>query len=392
MPASLTCPPLDLAAVFARNRAIYGDAVMVASTTTTRDRRYSSWDDDELTAERDRLLDILDGEAVSDDDLEAADAMTGEVNARSATTNRRDELAGMAGVGRAGSPGALGQMLTAYRRAGMVGRMSKDLSVRSVVTLPDNPPSTLRPGIVAQPILPTTLLDLLSVEPTSVGSIEYLVDNSDDTNGALIVPEGMGKPEQQFDFETKDAKAETIAVWAAITRQALEDIPSMQTHLRTRLSAKVRARMESLAYAALTTATGVDESAGTTPNLITAAVAVNAALTVKGFAPQGVLVNPLDIAAQVVATTANGAWLGLPSGFTLPPLIGSAAIPRGTVLAFDRTAAMVLVRNDIRILVADQHADLFLKNVLVVLAETRAATVPLLPSGIAIGHIEPATP
>jgi HK97 family phage major capsid protein len=100
------------------------------------------------------------------------------------------------------------------------------------------------------------------------------------------------------------------------------------------------------------------------------------------LAPDAVVMNPVDSAEFDMSNDDNGQYrLGNPftasvDGNPLPiwglRRVESEAITAGKVLvgAF-RAGATVLERQGITILTADQHADFFIRNLIVVLAEER---------------------
>ena len=346
----------------------------------------------DLESERLRVMDALDSDNPSEDDQRNADALTAELTARSLADDLRESLGGLSAARTSGSrtagrsASALGRMLATYEARGGAGRLADELETRAVITLPPNAPTTFI-GMESTPEQPTTFLDLLRVLTTPTGSVEYLVA-SEGTNAADVVPEGAAKPEGAFSFTMGEAKTETIAEWVAITRQFLEDLPQAETWVQARLTAQIRAKLEALAYAAITATAGITTAGGA--SLIETVVRLQAALTAKGYRPTAFAVNPADVVTQTLATTDNGSWLGTPSGLVLPILVPSAAVAAGKVVGVDPTAAALLVRGQTRTLVFDQHADLALKNTLVVLAETRAAAAVFMPGGVGVGTITPA--
>ena len=79
---------------------------------------------------------------------------------------------------------------------------------------------------------------------------------------------------------------------------------------------------------------------------------------------------------------------GIPSLWGLP-VVQSTAIAATKPLVGDGRFATVFDKTDGQIYVADQHADLFVKNILVILAESRLALAVTLPA--AFVEVETAT-
>lgn len=367
--------------------------------TTRADLRqlYSNLNPEELDAERLAVLDRLDaGEQGADAE---ADALQAELAARALADERRQAVANGTVMRRTGlalpeTRTELTSMLSEYARAGAAGSLGRDLDARQmrVLLLGTNVPTTTLPGIVGPPVLPVT--DLVSVLPQQTvgsGSVEYLVDTTDyASNPAAVVAEGAAKPEATLTFDQETLALDVVAVWTAASRQWLEDVSGGDQYLQTRLQAMVRARLDTIAYTALSTATGTGTASGAS---LTEVVATSAAqLAAAGFTASVAVVNGTDPLTSALATGQDGHWLGQPTGLTLPPIVIDPNAAPCTVLTLDRVAAALLIRGAARVLVADQHADLFIKNVLIVLAETRAGLAVYQPSGVVVGTITPPAP
>lgn len=84
--------------------------------------------------------------------------------------------------------------------------------------------------IVGMPKRQMTIRQLLSVGPTTSNSIEYarMVTR---TNNAAATAETAQKPESNYVWEQDDAPVRTIAHWVPVSRQAMDDIPQLESEI-----------------------------------------------------------------------------------------------------------------------------------------------------------------
>jgi HK97 family phage major capsid protein len=253
----------------------------------------------------------------------------------------------------------------------------------------DNPVTTgiangdLTPAMMwrgpTEPRLRTPVLDVIGRVPTTMGSVEYYYWFSHDPNGdpamAGVVPEGDLKPEMPLDGELKSIPIDTFAWWKGITRQALEDIPMIRSIVDTQLRQGVIRRISYQAAAALTSDTNIPEVGNA--SLLAAIRQALATIDDEGFTANAVLLNAADwadmdlevLAAGLVPPDINTRFWGL-RPVAVPGLAtGTAYVGDFTegVTFFDRTSTSLIM--------TDSHADFFLRNKLVLLAEARGNVV-----------------
>ena len=268
--------------------------------------------------------------------------------------------------------------------------MERTITTRAVLQISTTPGATGWGGVAGQPETPTGLLDLITPLLTDSGTIDYIRETTDLTvNQANAVAEGALKPEHAPGFTVEQATPETIAVWTAASRQWIADMPGRQEYVVDRLRGLIRARLSAKAATAITGAPGILTPAAA--SIVERMVRTVTALRTAGYNPTGLAINPADQADVALDTDSTGAWLALPPGLVLPRIVTDPAITRGKVLAFDAAAVRLLIREETSLLMADQHADLFLRNQVILLAETRAVTVVMQPKGVAVATI-PALP
>jgi hypothetical protein len=176
---------------------------------------------------------------------------------------------------------------------------------------------------------------------------------------------------------------QTWAHFKAVTRQALEDIPQIQTIIQNRLLGGVNSALEAAAVAALNAASlpAVD-GAG---DLLTGIRIGIATVESNGFSPNAILLNPVDAAHLDINSflqTNNGA-VRQGNAFGLP-YVSARSIAPGTVYVGDfRTGETWFDRGNTDVYMSDSHSDFFLRNQLVILAEARAAFAVTEPSALA---------
>jgi HK97 family phage major capsid protein len=240
------------------------------------------------------------------------------------------------------------------------------------------PTSTHNP---VYPAVATPFLDVCGGERTSSGAVEYLYWTPPDPQ-ASVVPEGTPKPEANIPSEVKTEALLTYAHWKGITRQALEDYPRVESIVRGKLENGLRLAVESAAATTVLADGGIPPTTG--PDLLGSIRNGVATVQTNGYQPSAVLLNPGDW-AEIDLAVMGGTLLG-PSGassfWSLRP-IASAAIPIGHAFVGDfANGVTVFDRGQANVFMTDSHGDLFISNVVVILAETRALPAVTTPAAM----------
>ena len=175
------------------------------------------------------------------------------------------------------------------------------------------------------------------------------------------------------------APLDTLAHWIQITRQALEDATYIRSVIEGKLRRGVTLAIVDQIQAAITAATLPVATVPVGGNLIDAIRVGVGTVQSNGYNPNAVLLNPADWAALDIAVmggTLNGPTVGT-NFWGLTP-IASTLQAAGTATVGDFKSGVVWFdRNVSSVFISDSHADLFIKNTLVILAETRGkAAVP----------------
>jgi HK97 family phage major capsid protein len=255
----------------------------------------------------------------------------------------------------------------------------------------------------------TTLLDLIPTGTTTSNSIEYY-EMTTSTNNAAAVAEATAttgasglKPEAAISWTLRSLPVATIAEWIPITNQTLADAPAIQGLIENQL----------LQHLQLTLETQVISGNGAPPNLLgilsntnistiglgagsgTSIDAVYHAMTIvmaTGLAnPTASVWNPLDFEAvrlaRSLAGTGGGDYLLGPPNAAGPttlwgrPAVLAIGMPENTAVVADFTQMMLFDREQSAIRTGTIN-DQFVRNMLTILAELRAAFALFRPSAV----------
>lgn len=218
----------------------------------------------------------------------------------------------------------------------------------------------------------TPLLDAISREKVSTGAIEwYTFPGSYPL--AQVVAEGQLKPEANLTPTLHTASLNTYAHFKGITRQALEDIPRVQTIIENALRGGILLKLEADTAAVLAADTDIEDLPA--DDMLSGIRVAIGEVQANGYAnPNIILMNPADLAnvdigimsGTLGGPAVNGSLWGIRT-------VAVGAVPVGTAYVGDAKAAITLFdRGATSVYLTDSHADYFLRNTLVVLAETRA--------------------
>ena len=302
----------------------------------------------------------------------------------------------------------------------------------ALITTEDTPaymvPPMVIPGIARGRDYALTLRDVLINGTTTADTIYFLrellfTNNAAETAQATTFDEtALGtsgkKPQSSLTFEQDSAPVVTIAHWIPITRQALADAAQLQTYVESRLLVGLARRLNSqIANGAGggTNMTGIFNTSGIqtlddayfganpvenpdsrTENFERIARAQSLIETVADGEATFVALNPRDIERLMTTVDANGQYYGggpfMAAGVRTIwglPIARERAITIGTALVGDGTAAIVWDREEANILI-DTINDQFIRNMLTILAELRAALTVIRPSAFAEVELVPA--
>jgi len=228
----------------------------------------------------------------------------------------------------------------------------------------------------------TPFLDLCGRITVSSNAIEWFLF-APGYSDAPVVPEGDPKPEMPLAPVPKSDTLKTYAHHKPMSRQALEDIPQIRSIIEAHLRGGVFHALEAALIAALeASATAGDIATAETNDMLTGLRSGLARVQMNGYAQaNGIVMHPDDYAAldvRVMEETVTGpnvttrVW-GL-------PVVVSAELTQGQAYVGDFRAALTLfARAAMSVFMSDSHADYFVKNLLVLLAEQRALAAVTAP-------------
>lgn len=283
--------------------------------------------------------------------------------------------------------------LKAYREKGLDGTIRIELKdsdrVKAITAAQAAAWSMRDPTVVSLPRRELTIRDLLTVVPTSSGSVDYARQTTR-TNNAAVVAEGATKPTSTYVWEQVNAPVRVIAHLAKLTRQALEDAVQLQGEVDSEMR-------YGLALAEEGELLNGDGTGQHLTGLIPAATAYAAPITIADqtkidvirlallqaelalYPTDGIVLNPADWAEIEMTKTSEGAYIfANPMQLAGPRLWGKPVVstPAMTIKKFltggfklqtlyDRMAPEVVI--------ASENADDFEKNLYTMRCEERLA-------------------
>lgn len=258
---------------------------------------------------------------------------------------------------------------------------------------------------VSQPRRMLRVSDLITTGQTDSDTVEYARQTTF-TNVAAETAEATAtdtgtKPEATIAFEKVTAAVKTIAHWLPATRRSLADAGQLRTLVESQLLYGLALRLDGqIVNGAGTgeTLTGIINTSGIATQALgtdSVADAIHKAITqirLADLEPNGVAMHPNDWQLLRLARDGSGSVAGSGGYLWGPPsqvgpqqvwgldVAVSASIPDDTSLVGDFTKAVLWLREGAQVLASDSHSDFFVKNLIALLAEMRAALGVLLPA------------
>lgn len=248
---------------------------------------------------------------------------------------------------------------------------------------------------------PLTLLDVLTRGTTDGDTVEY-ARVTGVTNSAAPVAEATAtggssgtKPESAMTLEKVTAAVKTIAHWIPATKRALSDAGQLRTLIDNFLLYGLSEELEDQVvngdgtgenFTGILNTTGVQTQAFDTDQLVTIRKAKTLVKVGGRAQANGVAVHPNDAEAIELLRDLNGNfYFGGPGADGIPaiwrmPVVETEAVPEGTAIVADWRRAVIWDREQAGIVASDSHADFFIRNMVAILAELRAAFGVLRPA------------
>lgn len=251
---------------------------------------------------------------------------------------------------------------------------------------------------------PLTIRDVITNGTTNTDAVEYVRVNTT-TNAAAPVAEATAtagasglKPESDVALAKVTATVKTIAHWLAATKRALSDAGQLRTlidgFLRYGLEEEVEDQMMTgdgtgENFTGIANVSGVQTQAkGTDSLIVQARKARTKVLTVGRARPNAYILNPADWEKfDLLTDNEQRYYFGGPLAMGTPrlwgvPVIESEATPAGTGYVGDFRTCVLWDREQAAITVSDSHSDFFIRNMVAILAELRAAFGVFRPAAI----------
>lgn len=248
---------------------------------------------------------------------------------------------------------------------------------------------------------PLTVRDLVTNGNTTSDAIEFPIEGTP-TNNAATVAEATAtsgstgaKPESAIALTKGSTTVKTIAHWVPATRRALADAGMLRMYIDTFLRYGLEEELEDQMltgdgagenFTGILNTSGIQTQAWDT-NLLTTLRKARTKVRVTGRAtPTGYVLHPNNWEAiDLLQDNEARYYFGGPSVLGIPrlwglPVVESEGMTEGVGMVADWRRAVLLDREQTQILTSDSHGDFFIRNLIAILAELRAAFFCLRPS------------
>lgn len=255
---------------------------------------------------------------------------------------------------------------------------------------------------------PLTLRDLISNRTTTSDVVEFVRQTAKVTQAAPTAEANVAtyagstgqvegaKPEGAMAFEKVTAAVKTIAVWVPATKRAISDAGQLRGIIDQELRDDLEEDLEDEIiggdnsgehFQGIDHTSGVLTQAWDTDLPTTARKAITALRVTGRTRPTAWAMNPEDAErVDLLKDGVNRYYAGGPlDGGALRlwryPIVECEAVEAGEAILGDWRKAVLWDREQATIQISDSHADFFIRNIVAVLAEARAAFGLLRPSG-----------
>lgn len=249
---------------------------------------------------------------------------------------------------------------------------------------------------------PLKLRDLISVRGTNSDLVEFVQQTAQVTQAAFVAEAtsaaaptvdpsthavtlnagGGYKPEGSMAFLKVATPVETVAVWIPVTKRALADSAQLRGIIDQELRDSLLDKIESniLFGQATPDFVGVAETSGILTQAFSSSIMTTARKAITNLAENGLEPNPTafvmspgDWEAVELALFAAAPYLPYQQSMWRIPVVESQYVTSGTAYLGNWKQAVMWDRQQVTISVSDSHADFFIRNLVAILAEARAA-------------------
>lgn len=254
------------------------------------------------------------------------------------------------------------------------------------------------------PRLPVVMRDLIDVRRTTSDTVEYVRQTAHATAAAPTAEadgeyETGEKPEATITWEKVTATVKTIPVWIPATKRALADA----AQLRGLIDSDLRGDLADAVEDQIVNGDGTGENflgILATPNVLaqpfdtdifrTTRLGKLAVMETGRAQPTAYVVNPEDWAdIELTQDGQNRYYYGGPLSNGEKrlwglPVIECSALAAGQILVGDFRKVSLWDREQANISISDSHADYFIRNMVAILAEMRAAFGVRRPAALCV--------
>lgn len=249
--------------------------------------------------------------------------------------------------------------------------------------------------------------NFLNVSSTQSNAIEYFVETFTN-NAAAQTAELAAKAESELSYDLVSTPVQTIAHYVVASRQILSDAAMLQNQIDNRLTYGLALKEDQqLLYGTgssgqlegLMVNASVQDAGdvATGDNLVDHIRKAIALAATSEYLANGIILNPTDFANIELLKGDDGhyIWANVAQGgeprLWRVPVYESTAMTAGEFLLGNwNLGATLFDREQATVRIAEQHADLFIKNGVVVLGEERIALAVYRPEAFVKGSFSPA--
>lgn len=252
---------------------------------------------------------------------------------------------------------------------------------------------------------PLTIRDLITIGQTGSDTVEFaretsVTNNAAPTAEATAAADGTGaKPESAMNFEAATAPVRTIPHWLPVTNQALSDAAQLRTYIDNFLQYGIEEELEDQMIAGSGSGQnfgGVLNASGTTAQIFSSDVLTTTrkgrtkVRTTGRAKATAYVMHPNDWESiDLLTDNENRYYYGGPSKMGNPtlwglPVVESEAMTEGYAVVADWRLAILWERMQTMISMSNSHSDFFIRNLVAVLAEYRAAFALIRPKAFVI--------
>jgi len=250
-----------------------------------------------------------------------------------------------------------------------------------------------------------TIIDLITVIPSTSSSIEYVQEVGTIMNAAAVA-EGSELPETKFDFKLKALHIATVGHFTRVSKQFRNDAPALVALIDTRMLFGVRQKLNSDLISGDGEMPNISGFVGVVANHTAYSPAAGdkvfeslrkmiAAVEDAEYFPNAIIMNSADVAAMDLLKDTAGNFIaadprtGLNARAWGLPIIKSKAIPAGKAMVADLANACTLWdRGETTVEVSESDGDNFTKNLITIKSDGRFQLTVELPKAVIYGSFK----